>query len=342
MPVSINYVVKRVFWCILIVFGIIVFSYLILIFSPGDPAVKWAGNPRGPYASMAIEKAREELGLNDPLYLQIARFVYNVFNGNIGDSIAYKQPVLPLIYSRLQSTLELLVIAYVIAVPLGIFLGIYSALRRGSRSDSLIQAVGTILANTPTFWVATGLFLVFSMSGISLYGRINTRLALSTGFHPITGFYLLDSLIQGNLLVFIDVLLRLLPPALAVAVYPLGVLIRLTRTLMAEALLEDFVRVPVAWGVRRDIIIWRYALKASIPGVIQISGLSFAYSLIDAMVVEYTVFGREGLGNLLYDALNYSDFRLAIGLITVVAVFYLVVNTLTDIIQALVDPRVRL
>lgn len=96
------------------------------------------------------------------------------------------------------------------------------------------------------------------------------------------------------------------------------------------------------WGVRRDIIIWRYALKASIPGVIQISGLSFAYSLIDAMVVEYTVFGREGLGNLLYDALNYSDFRLAIGLITVVAVFYLVVNTLTDIIQALVDPRVRL
>ncbi|ADV65263.1 binding-protein-dependent transport systems inner membrane component [Desulfurococcus mucosus DSM 2162] len=342
MPVSMNYLVKRVFGGILIIIGAIVLSYLVIILSPGDPAVKWAGNPRGPNAPLAIEKAREELGLDDPLYLQVARFVLNVFKGDIGVSIAYKQPVFQLIYSRLQSTLELLIVAYLMAVPLGVFLGIYSALRRGSRRDSIIQAAGTILANTPTFWLATGFFLAFSIFGVSLYGRVNTRLAISTGFHPVTGFYLIDSLIQGNTAVFVDVLLRIIPPALAISVYPLGVLIRLTRTLMAEALLEDFIRTAVAWGVKRSTIIWRYALKASIPGVLQVAGLSFAYSLIDAMVVEYTVFGREGLGSLLYDALNYTDFRLATGLIIVVTVFYLVVNTLTDIVQALVDPRVKL
>jgi len=342
LPVSLNYLVKRVFLCILIIIGVIILSYLILILSPGDPAVKWAGNPRGPNAWIAIEEARRELGLNDPIYVQVARFIYSVFTGNLGDSIAYKQPALPLIYSRLKSTLELLFVTYIIAVPIGVFLGIHSALRRGSREDAVIQAIGTILANTPTFWLATGLFLIFSVTGISLYGRINTRLAISTGFQPITGFYLIDSLIERNPEVFIDVLLRLIPPALAISVYPIGLLIRLTRTLMAEALLEDFIRVAVAWGVNRRTIIWRYALKASIPGIVQVTGLAFAYSLVDAMVVEYTVFGREGLGSLLYDALNYSDFRLAIGLIIVVTVFYLVVNTLTDIIQALIDPRVRI
>ncbi|MCY0867849.1 MAG: ABC transporter permease [Desulfurococcus sp.] len=342
MPLSLNYLVKRVLWCILIVIGVIAVSYLALILAPGDPAVKWAGNPRGPQAQLAIEKARAELGLNDPLYVQIARFIYNVFTGNIGDSIAYKQPVFPLVYSRLQATLELLLVAYLIAVPLGVFLGTYSALVRGSRVDSAIQVAGTILANTPTFWLAIGFFLVFSLAGISLYGRVDVKLAVSTDFHPITGFYLIDSLIEGKLEVFTDVLTRLIPPALAISVYPLGVLMRLTRTLMAEALLEDFVRVSVAWGIKRNIVVWRYALKSSIPGIIQVTGLSFTYSLVDAMVVEYSVFGREGLGSLLYDALGYSDFRLAIGLIIVVTVFYLTVNTLTDVIQALVDPRIKL
>ncbi|QOR94199.1 ABC transporter permease [Thermosphaera chiliense] len=342
MPVSLNYIVKRLFWSILVLVGVVVFSYLVIIFSPGDPATKWAGNPRGVNATLAIEAARRELGLDKPLHIQVFDFIIKVFTGNLGTSIAYKQPVFTILYSNLAATLELLFCSYVIILPIGIFLGVYSALHRDELIDDLLQTFGTVMANTPAFWLAAIVFLLLVSSGHPVYGRIDTRLALETGFQPITGFYLLDSLLQGNIIIFIDVLIKLIPPALIVGVYPLGLSIRLSRTLMAESLTEDFVRAAVAWGVRKRRIIWRYAFRASIPPLVQVSGLAFAYSLIDAMVVEYAVFGREGLGRLLVDALNYSDFKLAIGLLIVVTVFYLVINTLADVIQALIDPRVRL
>ena len=342
MPVSLNYIVKRLFWSILVLVGVIIFSYLVIILSPGDPAVKWAGNPRGVNATFAIEAARRELGLDKPLYMQVFDFVAKVLTGDLGISIAYKQPVFTILYSNLAATLELLLCSYIIVLPIGIVLGVYSALHRDELIDDVLQSFGTIMANTPAFWLAAIVFLLLVSAGSPVYGRIDTRLALETGFQSITGFYLLDSILQGDIVIFIDVLVKLIPPALIIGVYPLGLSIRLSRTLMAESLTEDFVRAAVAWGVKRGRIIWKYAFRASIPPLVQVFGLAFAYSLIDAMVVEYAVFGREGLGRLLVDALNYSDFKLAIGLLIVVTAFYLVINTVADVIQALIDPRVRL
>ncbi|MEO3993709.1 MAG: ABC transporter permease [Desulfurococcaceae archaeon TW002] len=342
MPLSLNYLTKRIIWIFLVVVGVVIFSYVAIIASPGDPAVKWAGNPRGPNASLAIELARKELGLDKPPLIQVLKFMTDVFTGNIGLSIAYKIPVFEVILRRLVATLELLFVTYLIAIPLGVFLGIESALHRGSKLDTLLQSLGTVLANTPTFWVGAWLFLSLILLGAYPYGRVDPKLATATGFYPITGFYLIDSLIEGNILVFTNVLSKIIPPAIAIAIYPIGVLVRLTRALVSDTLLEDYIRASVAWGVSKSVIIWRYTLKAITPGLVQVIGLAFAYSLIDAMAVEYVVFGREGLGSLLIDSLNYSDFRLAIGLVIVVAVFYLLVNTLTDIIQALIDPKVRL
>ncbi|MEM0506145.1 MAG: ABC transporter permease [Thermosphaera sp.] len=342
MPVSLNYLIKRFFWSIVVLIGVVVFSYLVIILSPGDPAVKWAGNPRGVNATLAIETARRELGLDKPLYLQVIDFVFKVFTGDLGTSIAYKQPVFSIIYTNVAATLELLFCSYIIALPIGIFLGVYSALHRDEFVDDLLQSIGTIMANTPAFWLGAIVFLILVSTGNPVYGRIDTRLVLETGFKPITGFYLLDSILQANIIIFFDVLGKLIPPSLIIGIYPLGLSIRLTRTLLAESLTEDFVRVAVAWGVKRRRVIWRYAFRASIPALVQVSGLAFAYSLIDAMVVEYAIFGREGLGRLLVDALNYSDFKLAIGLLVTVTLFYLIINTLADVVQALIDPRVKL
>lgn len=341
MSLSSGYLVKRTIWGLTVITGVVILSYLIIILSPGDPAVKWAGHPRGPGAAKAIEQARRDLGLDQPIYVQILNFLRMVFTGDLGLSIAYRQPVYAVLWRNLAATLELLLTAYLIGVPLGSFLGVLAALRRGGRLDGVLQAMGTALANTPTFWLGLAIFMALLPSGFTAYGRVNTSLALSTGFQTITGFYLLDSLLQLNYPVFIDVLARLLPPALAVTAYPTGVCLRIGRALMADALLEEYVRAAAAWGVRRRSIVWRYAFRASLPGLVQVSGLAFAYSLVDAMVVEY-VFGREGLGRLLYDAVSVSDFRLAIGLLVIVAAFYLIVNTLADIAQALIDPRVRL
>ncbi len=341
MPVSLNYLVRRVGWSIATIAGVVILSYLVLVLSPGDPAVKWAGNPRGPGAAKAIENARKELGLDQPLYLQVLNFLRMAFTGDLGISIAYKKPVSEILWRGLAATLELLALAYAIAIPLGAFIGVMASLRRGTWLDGFIQSASLVLANTPTFWLGIAIFMVLSTSGVTAYGRVDTRLALATGFRSITGLYLLDALVQLNFPVFLDVLARTFPPALAVAAYPVGVCARVTRALMADALLEGFVQSAVAWGVSRRAVVWRYAFRATLAGLVQVSGLAFAYSLVDAMVVEY-VFGRDGLGRFLFDSVNTSDFRLATGLIIVVALFYVLANTLADIVQALVDPRVKL
>jgi peptide/nickel transport system permease protein len=341
MPLSLNYLVKRLLWSISVLVGVIVFSYLVIILSPGDPAVKWAGNPRGPGATKAVEEARRELGLDLPLYLQVLNFLRMVFTGDLGLSIAYRQPVFAVLSRNLTATLELLAFAYLIGAPLGSLLGVLAALRRGARLDGFLQTLGLALASTPTFWLGMAIFAALLPSGFAPYGRVSTGLALATGFQAVTGFYLIDAILQLNLSVFLDVLARLIPPALAVAAYPLGVCLRISRALVADALLEEYVRAAVAWGVKRRAVVWSYAFRAALPGLVQVAGIAFAYSLVDAMVVEY-VFGREGLGRLLFDAITLSDFKLAIGLLVLVATFYLVVNTLADIAQALIDPRVKL
>lgn len=343
MPISLNYVIKRIIFSLLVIIGVIVVSYLLLILTPGDPAVKWAGNPRGPGALKAIEQARIELGLDKPIYVQVVGFIVNVLTGNIGDSIAFKIPVSQVIYSSFTATLELLLVCYAIAIPLGTWLGVYSALRRGSRIDGFIQSFSIVLTSTPTFWLGALIIIgLFSITGFIPHGRVSYKLADLTGFRPITGFYLLDSLIQGNMLVFIDVLIRIIPPALAISIYPIGLLARVTRTLVAETLLEDYVRVAVAWGVKRNTIIRKYVIRSIIPPLVQVSGLAFIYSLVDAMVVESVIYGREGLGKILIESIKTSDFRVTIALIVYLTLFYIVVNTLVDIIQALIDPRVKL
>ena len=341
MPLSLNYLVKRLLWGVAVLVGVVVFSYVVIILSPGDPAVKWAGNPRGPGAAKAVEEARRELGLDLPLHLQVLNFLKMVLTGDLGYSIAYRQPVIAVLTRNLAATLELLFAAYLIGVPLGSLLGVAAAMRRGGSVDGLLQTLGLALASTPSFWLGMAVFAVLFSAGFPAYGRVSTGLALATGFQAITGFYLLDALLQLNAPVFFDALARLLPPALAVAAYPTGLCLRLSRALVADALLEEYVRAAVAWGVKRRVVVWKYAFRAALPGLVQVAGTAFAYSLIDAMVVEY-VFGREGLGRLLFDAIAFSDFKLAVGLLVLVAAFYLAVNTLADVAQALIDPRVKL
>ena len=341
MPLSLNYLAKRFAWSAAVLVGVAAFSYVVVVLSPGDPAVKWAGNPRGPGAAKAIEEARKELGLDLPLHLQVLNFLKMVFTGNLGYSIAYRQPVFAVLVRNLTATLELLFAAYLIGVPLGSLLGVAASLQRGRSVDGFLQTLGLALASAPSFWLGMAIFGALFSAGFPAYGRVSTGLALMTGFQAITGFYLLDSLLQLNIPLFIDALARLLPPALAVAAYPTGLCLRLSRALVADALLEEYVRAAVAWGVKRRIVVWKYAFRAALPGLVQVAGTAFAYSLIDAMVVEY-VFGREGLGRLLFDAIAFSDFKLATGLLVLVAAFYLVVNTLADIAQAVIDPRVKL
>jgi len=172
-------------------------------------------------------------------------------------------------------------------------------------------------------------------------GRVDDYLVYETGFKPVTGFYLLDSLIQGNLPVFIDVLKHIIMPALVLAIYPLSLSSRMSRSLMIEVLNENHVRSLEVWGIPKRTILLKYALRNVIVPVIASLGLSFGYTLIGAFMVEL-IFVWPGLGYYAGMSLLSYDYPAIIGVVVLVAIFYSFINLVVDLIHAWLDPRVRL
>lgn len=336
---SLNYLLKRFFASLFLILGTIVITFLLINFAPGDPALVWAGKPRGPQASIAIEKAREYLGLDLPLYTRIAIHVYRFFTGDWGTSVQFKLPVLNLVTRSFMASLELVVYSFIIAIPIALWLGTAVALRRGSYIDKLVYYISVVFAGSPRFMVAGILYLILYLSEYSFLG-LRTSPSYAT-FKELTGFITIDSIISGRIDIFVDSLLRLLPPALALSTYPIGVLTRVIRVSLSETFEEEYVRQAISLGIDRKSIVRRYAYPNIISVVAQLLGLMFSYLLLEAMVVE-NVFVREGLGNLISRAIVASDFPLLIGATVFTAIVLIITNTLADVIQAITNPRVQI
>jgi len=340
MPVTYEYLIKRLFLLVLVVLGVLVITFILTRVIPARPELLWAG----PHARLEdILRARKELHLDEPLYMQLYYYLRDFFTGNWGVSWRTRQPVLQDVLSALPATLELIVVGFALALVIGIPLGFYSALRLGSAKDDVVRSIAVIGASMPVFWAALVLQLVFGMwlKVLPAGKRIDTGLAIMTGFHPITGFYLLDSLLQGNIPVFIDVLKRIVLPAIAVSIYPLSLTVRMVRSLTIEVLNENFVRFLEANGIDKKTLIYRYVLRSVISPVIASLGLSFGYTIIGAFMVEL-VFVWPGIGYYAGMALLSFDYPAILGSIVFVAVFYSAINLVVDLIHAWIDPRVKL
>ncbi|MEM4762669.1 MAG: ABC transporter permease [Desulfurococcaceae archaeon] len=340
MPVTYSYITKRLFSLILVVFGVLIITFILTRVIPARPEILWAG-PHAPLE--AIERARRELHLDEPIHIQLIYYLENFFKGNWGVSWRTRQQVLQDILSALPATLELVVVGFTIAMVLGIPLGFYSALRIGSIKDDIIRTIAIVGASMPVFWTALILQLVFGiwLKILPAGKRIDTVLVLATGFRPITGFYLLDSLLQGNMIVFVDVLRRIALPAITVSLYPLSLTIRMVRSIAIEVLNENFVRFLEANGISRSKLIYKYVLKNVISPVIASLGLSFGYTIIGAFMVEL-VFVWPGVGYYAGMALLSHDYPAVLGSIVFVALFYSAINLVVDIVHAWIDPRVKL
>lgn len=337
--ITLNYIIKRASLSLLLILGVVVLTFVAINFAPGDPALVWAGKPRGPGAAAAIESAREYLGLNLPLHVRLATHLYRFFTGDWGTSVRYKLPVLSIVTRSFAASLELVVYAFAIATPLALWLGIVAATMRGKALDRVVYYASTVLAGSPRFLLAGLLYLILYVVNYSYLGlRLSPAYSITAG--P-TGFATIDTLVAGRLDMFIDALLRVIPPALAISTYPFGVLVRVIRVTLSEAFEEEYVRQAVSLGLSRGVIIRRYAFPSIVPVLAQLSGLMFTYLLIDAMVVE-NIFSREGLGEVVAKAVVSSDYPLLIGATVFVAVVLVAVNTAADIVQAATDPRVRL
>ncbi|ADM28566.1 binding-protein-dependent transport systems inner membrane component [Ignisphaera aggregans DSM 17230] len=339
MLISLNYILKRLALSLSIIIGILVVTYILIYIAPGNPAYVWAGRPRGLKAEEAIENAVKELGLDKPLWMQIAIHITRFFAGDWGVSIRFKQPVVIVIARNLMATLELLFFGFLFAIPLSLILGIYSALYRDSYVGESLYTFMCITLSIPRFWIAIIFFLILQNFNINVFGRISPSYSIE--INTITSFYTIDSLLAGRLDIFLDVLRRLIPPAIVIALYPASLIGRIIRYNLSERLNDEYVKQAISYGISRRIILFKYALRGVLPSIIQMTGMIFAYTIIDAATVE-SIFGREGIGSAIVKAIPYNDYPLIIGMMSVVTIVFIVVNTISDIVQAIIDPRVRL
>jgi len=324
---------------VLVLVGLSVLTFIITRVAPGDPAALWMG-PRASAAQIA--RATVELGLNRPLPVQYGIYMWDLVHGNLGVSIETHQPVLNNIAAYLPASLELVTSGMLIALVLGLPLGVLAAMRPGGAFDTLARLAAVLSVSVPTFWLAFLLQIVFfkDLGLLPLAGRVSELVTVLEPVRHITGFMTVDSMLEGNWTAFWSALQHLVLPALTIASYPFGLILRMVRASLLDVISLDHVRLLRALGQKRHTIAFRYALKNALPATLTVLSLTFAYSLTGTFLVE-SVFNWPGLGNYTAQAVVTNDYPAVMGVTLVIGVIYVVLNLVVDLVIAGIDPRVR-
>lgn len=331
-----RYLVKRSLTLILVLLGVslLVFGFVRLI--PGDPAVVMLGERATPES---IERVRAQLGLDKPVHEQYLIFVANALRGDLGTSVLRQEPVTREIIRRFPATIELAFAAMIIATFLGVPLGILSAVKRDSWFDASSMIVALTGVSMPIFWL--GLMLIFLFAVTLRWLPSGARLDANAQYDPITNLVLLDSLMQANIALFAQGLRHLVLPAIALGTIPMAIIARMTRSSMLEVLNQDYVRTARAKGLKERSVILRHALRNALLPVITIVGLQVGILLSGAILTE-TVFSWPGIGRWLVDAIYARDYPIVQGVTLTIAIIFVVINLIVDILYTFIDPRVRL
>lgn len=331
-------VLKRLLVAVPSLLGVVIVTFLLTRALPGDPAVYFAG----PAATKeAVEQIRVKLSLDKPLIVQFGRYVGDLAHGDLGTSLTTGQSVATDIRTRLPASAELTLLGLIVSILVAVPLGILAATRPGSILDHACRIVATAGVSLPVFF--TGLILVYVF--YYLLGIAPAPLGrLDIFFSPppqVTGFYLIDSLIAGNFQLFLASLKQLVLPALTLAIFSLAPIARMTRASMLAVLASDFVRTAHASGLKPFTVIVTYAFRNAMLPVITTLGMVFSF-LLGANVLVEKVFAWPGIGSFAVEALIASDFAPVQGFVLTMAVMYVALNLLIDVLYGLVDPRVRI
>ncbi|TVR51808.1 MAG: ABC transporter permease [Puniceicoccaceae bacterium] len=311
------YILKRLGFGIPVVIGVSILVFLLMALIPGDPALALLG----PYATEEnTEQIREQLALDQPLPHRYATWIGNLARGDFGYAYSVDRAVAEEVAERAGATLLLAGAAFFICVVLGIGVGVVAAARQYSWADRLLSLSVMVGISTPAFWLGLVLIVVFS---------IQLRWLPSGGMVSI----------EGGGSVF-DILWHLVLPAVTLGFIAAAVVARFVRTQMLEVLRQDFIRTARAKGLSEGRVIWGYALRAGIVATLPVLGLQAGFVLGGAVYVE-TIFQWPGIGRMLVTAIAQRDLLLVQGGVLVVAVFYVLVNLLADVLQHALDPRIE-
>jgi peptide/nickel transport system permease protein len=329
---------KRLVTVIPTLIGVIVVTFLLTRVLPGDPAVYFAGPAATP---QSIAEIRKSLGLDRPLPEQFARYVSDLAHGNLGNSLSTGRPVVTELKSRLPASAELTLAGLILSLAIALPLGILAAVKQGSWIDHTCRVVATAGVSLPVFFTGLLLVYIFYYRLVWTPAPIGRLDAFTDAPRQITGFFLIDSLVTGNLEAFRSAFGQLLLPAFTLAIFSLAPITRMTRASMLAVLASDFVRTARASGLDGKTIIFSYAFRNAMLPVVTTLGMVFSF-LLGANVLVEKVFAWPGIGSYAVEALLQSDFAPVQGFVLSMAILYVALNLAIDVLYGVIDPRVRL
>lgn len=329
-----GFIIRRTLIIIPTLLGVSIVVFLLLSITPGDPAELLLGE-RATEAS--LEAMREYLGLNEPLYVQYGLFLKRLVKFDLGETIWTRQKVSTEIKERFPATIELSLAAMFLSCLFGVVLGIVSASRQYSIFDYLSMVGSLVGVSMPVFWLGLMLMLVFALN--LGWFPVSGRLSTGTELHVITNFYVLDAILTRNWKALADVLHHLALPAIALSTIPMAIVARMTRSSMLEVLRQDYIKTARAKGLSEMKVVLKHALRNGLIPVVTVIGLQFGILLGGAILTE-TVFAWPGVGKWIYEGVVKRDYMVIQGGTMLVATAFVVVNTLVDILYAVINPRI--
>lgn len=311
-----TYIIRRILQTLIVIFIVTFVVFFIMHSIPGDPVVLYLG----PDASIEqIEHYTHEWGLDQPLGVQYFRWMGNLFKGEMGDSILYRQQIAPILFTKLQVTLILAIPAFIISVVFGVLLGIIAAVRRGKLADSIITVFANLGMATPIFWLAIVFVLIFS---------------LRLGLLPVQGF----TWPREDLGLCIK---KLIMPVTILALLPMSQFARQTRSAMLEVIRQDYIRTARSKGLKEKMVIYGHALRNTLIPIVTLMGMQFGYMLGGSVLVEQ-VFNIPGMGSMLIESIMFRDYLIVQNGVLIIAAGISTLNLIVDIAYGYIDPRTRI
>lgn len=326
---------RRVVEAVPVLIGVSIVVFLFLRLIPGDPALVLLGERAN---EQSLTRLRQHMGLDQPLYMQYLRFAGQLVHGDLGQSVRSNRPVWDEARTRFPATVELSVAGLALAVVIGIGAGVISATWQGSLVDHFSRVVSLVGISMPIFWL--GLVLIWLFAVQLPWLPSDGRLDATTRYTPITNFVFVDALLQRRGDLALDALRHLVLPAVALSTVPMAIIARMTRSAMLEVLRTDYIRTARAKGLLERLVTTRHAFKNAALPVVTIIGLQVGFLLSGAILTE-TIFSWPGIGRWVFEAILNRDYPIVQGMTLVIALIFVGVNLIVDMLYATLDPRIR-
>ncbi|MBY5841707.1 ABC transporter permease [Rhizobium leguminosarum] len=317
--------------------GLLAVTFFIGRVVPIDPVLAILGD-RAP--NHVVERVRQEMGFNLPLYQQFFLYIKGILSGDFGNSVLTTNPVMVDIRRVLPATIELATLGTIIGAVVGVPLGVLAAVRRGSIADQIVRVIGLIGYSVPIFWLALISLVIFyaRLRWVAFPGRID--IVFEYTFTPITGLYLFDSAWQGQWDVFYDVFRHIILPASLLGYFSLAYISRMTRSFMLNELSQEYIVAARAKGLSETRVIWGHALRNAAVPLVTVIALSYA-GLLEGSVLTETVFSWPGIGLYITNSLQNADMNAVLGGTIVIGTVFIGINLLSDLLYRTLDPRTR-